>query len=98
LGSHTHPGIEDFARALSFTNVFEWGEDRLAVAETAARFVVLTLSCGEIQVDIVAQVLRLLPQQSMLRQEVSMAKDKAFIPNALRPKARRRFRLSHAHI
>jgi len=36
----------------------------------------------------------------MLEQEASMAKDKAFISNALRPwiEARRRFRLSHAHI
>jgi hypothetical protein len=38
----------------------------------------------------------------ILRQaaELSMAKDKTFIPNALRPwiEARRRFHLSHAHI
>jgi hypothetical protein len=31
-------GIEDFTRARAFTNVLEWCEGRLAVAETIARF------------------------------------------------------------
>jgi hypothetical protein len=57
---------------------------------------------GPKKVDIVAQALMLQQASIYFRQaaELAMAKDKTFIPNALRPwiEARRRFHLSHAHI